>query len=168
MKRKIVLFFLIITALALCSCGKGGESAPEDGPQIGSCQVTWDAVTYNTHDEFTQALGIEISAPNEATGDTYIIISKQLGEILYDCGDHSWTYRASKTNTGYELYGIDEINFTSESTSVEIAGVSFGIMFTNDGGTLAHWSKGGVNYSLFTESTLTAEEMKTELLGIGY
>ena len=85
-------------------------------------------------------------------------MDNKLVELIYQNGEHSFTYRTCKTeDTSQDISG----DFTAyeEETSLDVGEISVTAKGSKVGYSLAVWEKDGCSYSIRTSSEFTKEDL---------
>jgi|GEM_PF-3284646 hypothetical protein len=177
--KKFILFILaaiIVIFSASCSLGNDKDNAATD-----TAAETADTTTADTSSEETtsqseianpivvvedaaaikEKTGADLNTPTDATEVVYSVIANTTGQIIFSYGDAQYTYRGAKDLSGTSLHGV--YYEYDNSQTLESGGITVTAEGFSDEGTLATWTKDGINYSLFTTAKIDAAALQTVL-----
>ena len=180
MKKLLMCLLLagLITAAA-ASCGEKTDDV--DAGDVTSTNSTESAdssdssesvgmpnpmVVVNDAAAIKDQTGAEMRAPADVTEVMYSVISGKVGQIIFEYNGIQYTYRGAKGMSGTELHGV-YYEFDNPET-LTVGDVSVTASGFGSDGTLATWTIGDVNYTLYTTSEINADTLQTvldEILG---
>jgi len=116
-----------------------------------------------------EALGLYIDAPEGATDAKYFIVSDEFVQVAFALDGAEYTYRASTLVDTETLHGVYE-TFDEAEKSVEMDGLDLSVRIrTVSGGstgTLATWSIGDINFTLWTANAVDAAAFEALATGL--
>lgn len=107
--------------------------------------------------------GADMKIPPDSTELLYMVIGGKVGQIIFEYDGIQYTYRGAKGLSGTELHGV--YGDYGEPQTFEAGGLTIEAAGFGDNGTLATWTAGDINYSLFTKSAVDLNTLQT-VLGI--
>lgn len=157
----IVLSALLALSFAACSGLTGGTAEPATSPEATAGTEIPNPMIEADNAKAFETLGLRLDAPEGAENAKYYIISETLAEVVFTLGGKEYTYRASKDSgnisgvydtltdafTMYLTYDFDNLTATASTGS--------------EGGSLVTWTAEGVNYSLYTDSGVEEEALRS-------
>lgn len=153
---KIIAMLLVVLAMAACSAPSSEASSSSQQAESQSSSLQGGGMANPVVDcagpEDFAPLGFTIDAPQDAKDVRYSVISGEIAQVNFTAPDGAeYTYRASSVQEDISgVYDAFEDRQLSVNASYSDHDIALTVKTTTEGGRLAEWKWGDVNYSLFT------------------
>lgn len=105
MKKLVAIFFAVIIAVSISSCGKKEIIKDHDITENKTVRIEKPMVETNEK-RINEKSGIELNLPEKATGVTYYMINDEIGQVSFDLDKLNYTLRAKKAEASDDFSGL--------------------------------------------------------------